>query len=93
MHQAASPLGGEPHMCPPGHTTHMSVCLCFEQRTFQDARATPKEVWGGEWIFLSFSCFYFILIRVKIDWGLKVNWCSEIKILINIFRQDTLSCQ
>lgn len=47
MHQAASPLGGEPHMCPPGHTTHMSVCLCFEQRTFQDARATPKEVWGG----------------------------------------------
>ena len=30
---------------------------------------------------------------VKTDWGLKANWCPEIKILIDLLRLDALYCQ
>lgn len=45
----------------------------------------------GKW-FHSFLCSYFRLI-MKTGWGLKANWCPEIKILIDLLRQDALYCQ
>ena len=30
---------------------------------------------------------------MKTGWGLKANWCPEIKILIDLLRQDALYCQ
>lgn len=30
---------------------------------------------------------------VKTGWGLKANWCPEIKILIDLLRLDALYCQ
>lgn len=62
----------------------------LRQRIFQDARAIPQEAVGSG--FHSFLCSYFRLI-MKTGWGLKANWCPEIKILIDLFRQDALYCQ
>lgn len=90
MQLTASPLGGEP----PPHPTCLSgptIPSCLGWRTFQNARG-PSERGCGD--FPSFSdSHYFILIRVKINWGLKSNWCPEIKILIDGLRQDALRCR
>lgn len=75
---------------PPTCLSHPTIPSCLGWRTFQGARG-PNE--GGSGDFPSFSySYYFILIRVKINWGLKVSWCPEIKILIDLLRQDALCC-
>lgn len=81
----ASPLNEDPYKCLSGPTTQV-----LGQRIFQDARAIPQEAVGSG--FHSFLCSYFRLI-MKTGWGLKANWCPEIKILIDLLRQDAPYCQ
>lgn len=81
-----SPGRGTPHTCVSGPITPS----CLGWKTFQDARG-HKE--GGRGDVPSFSYPYIVLIRVKINWGLKVNWYPEIKILIDILRQDVFLLQ
>lgn len=46
---------------------------------------------SGEWV------PFILVLLFQIDhgggWGLKANWCPEIKILIDLLRQDALYCQ
>lgn len=81
-----SPLDEEPYKHLSGPTTQV-----LGQKIFQDARAIPQEAVGSG--LHSFLCSYFRLIMVKTGWGLKANWCPEIKILIDLLRLDALYCQ